>query len=716
MDINYYRRYEPIFGSWRIVRQLGAGSFGTVFEIEREDFGHKYRAALKAITIPQSKSDIDEAMFEGHDRQSASAYYHNFVSALINEVSIMSEFKGESNIVSYEDHCVIPHTDGIGWDILIRMELLTPLLQYASNHALGRSEIIKLGIDICRALELCGKRNIIHRDIKPENIFVSDSGNFKLGDFGIARTVEKDSNGLSKKGTYTYMAPEVYRGQEYGPSVDIYSLGIVLYRFLNNNRAPFMPLYPAPIGYGDREQAMARRINGEAIPKPVNADDALAQVVLKACAFDARDRYASAGEMRRALEAVVSAGGDKTVILDNNDTTILEYGSGSSSVSRSDSSRRNYIPPEPSQSGYSPQQNGGQPSYAPRFDPQTGKPLYQQSGAYAAQQQPQVKFTEEKPRRSKAPIIIAACVVLALIVGGVIMWTNRSGWDSSHTKYYASGEMLTGWQEINGDLYYFDKSSGERLTGWLEMDGKHYYLGDDGAVKKGFVSVGDRTYFFNEDTGERVSGWLNYNESGTWYFCDPNREDALAVGKWIIGEGYYYFFENGRMATGTVHFDEDESTANGDSGTTTYYFDENGLFLYKELHLSGIDTPANSYSSDSRDFYINSTDIWNGHYRELIEAVTECSELTIGVTDAKYYDNCEWVAFIQTNDGWENAGCFEVSDGAGSFDAVFETPVTIYAYKMMPNNIDGADTFECTEDIVSIVYRTSAFGVTNGNS
>ena len=87
-----------------------------------------------------------------------------------------------------------------------------------------------MGVDICKALELYQKYNIIHRDIKPENIFVSDNGDFKLGDFGIARTIEKTMSDLSKKGTYNYMAPEVYQGGEYGFSVDLYSLGIVLYR------------------------------------------------------------------------------------------------------------------------------------------------------------------------------------------------------------------------------------------------------------------------------------------------------------------------------------------------------------------------------------------------------------------------------------------------------------------------------------------------------
>ena len=121
---------------------------------------------------------------------------------------------------------------GIGWDILIQMELLTPLNQYIRDHVVTRQDVIRLGIDLCKALELCQKYNIIHRDVKPENIFISETGDFKLGDFGIARTVEKTTSGLSKKGTYTYMAPEVYKGEAYGTTVDIYSLGIVLYRLL----------------------------------------------------------------------------------------------------------------------------------------------------------------------------------------------------------------------------------------------------------------------------------------------------------------------------------------------------------------------------------------------------------------------------------------------------------------------------------------------------
>ena len=140
-------------------------------------------------------------------------------------------------------------------------------------------------LDICRALELCQKYNIIHHDIKPKSIFASANGDFKLGDFGIARTVERTMSGLSKKGSYGYMAPEVYRGVEYGFSVDTYSLGIMLYRMINRNRIPFMPPAPEPITYSDREKALIKRMSGQEIPKPYYSDSRLAEIVGKSIHF-----------------------------------------------------------------------------------------------------------------------------------------------------------------------------------------------------------------------------------------------------------------------------------------------------------------------------------------------------------------------------------------------------------------------------------------------
>ena len=313
-----------VLDGWSITRLLGEGSYGRVFEIERAEFAQTYRAALKVITVPQSKAEIESILSEGMSTPQAEAYFHGIVQELMHEFSIMFKLKGTANVVSCEDLRVLEHPDGIGWDILIRMELLHPLLPYVYEHPMARRDIIRLGIDICKALELCQRYNIIHRDIKPENIFISDNRDYKLGDFGIARTIERTTSGLSKKGTYSYMAPEVYAGREYGFSVDTYSLGLVLYRMLNKNRGPFLPQPPEAITFSSREQALARRMSGEPLPRPFYGEGRLGEIVLKACAFDPKDRYSSPQQLRQELEAILYTQTDAAVIYPDGDELTMD--------------------------------------------------------------------------------------------------------------------------------------------------------------------------------------------------------------------------------------------------------------------------------------------------------------------------------------------------------------------------------------------------------
>ena len=297
------RQYEPLWGAWYVESLIGEGSYGKVYKTWRKEFGKAYHSAVKLISIPQNETELRYLMSEGMNDVSLKSFFHSLVIDLVREIEIMSEFKGNSNIVSLEDHKAVPKADGIGYDILIRMELLTSLSDHVIEKPLSRYEVVKLGIHICRALELFAIKNIIHRDIKPGNIFISQFGDYKLGDFGVARQIERTSMGLTKKtGTETYMAPEVWNGHNYNSNVDMYSLGIVMYRFLNQNRAPFMPDAPAILNPQHREEAMWRRMQGEPLPKINGIAPELNAIVLKACNFDPRRRFASPTQMREALE------------------------------------------------------------------------------------------------------------------------------------------------------------------------------------------------------------------------------------------------------------------------------------------------------------------------------------------------------------------------------------------------------------------------------
>ena len=289
---------------WETVGLIGQGSFGAVYEIQRNVLGNAEKAALKVISIPQNASDIDEMISDGYDNESITSTFQAHLKSIVAEYALMRKMNGSSNIVNCDDVRYVQHDDGIGWDIYIKMELLTPLAKTLTG-SISDETVIRLAKDMCAALNLCQKHGIIHRDIKPQNIFLSDNGDYKLGDFGVAKTVEKTSGG-TKIGTYKYMAPEVYNNQPYGVGADIYSLGMVLYWMLNERRMPFLPLPPERLRAGMDEAARNRRLAGEAFDPPAHGSDQLKQIVMKACAYDPAERYRTAQEMLDDLNLLQS--------------------------------------------------------------------------------------------------------------------------------------------------------------------------------------------------------------------------------------------------------------------------------------------------------------------------------------------------------------------------------------------------------------------------
>lgn len=296
-DLNQYS-----WPGWDTVGILGKGGFGAVYEIHRQIFDTTERAAMKVISIPQSEGEIAELYNDGYTRESIVTVYKSHLKRIVDEYAVMRLLSGYPNIVSCDDVRYETHEDGIGWDIYIKMELLTPLAK-ALPKQIPETTVIKLAKDLCKALEACQEHKLLHRDIKPQNIFVAPDGTYKLGDFGIAKTIEKTTGG-TKIGTYRYMAPEVYNNKPYGMSADIYSLGLVLYWLLNERRMPFLPLPPAVPLHTEEEKAKERRFSGEPLPAPTHGSPRLQQIVLKACAFDPANRYHSAAQLRADLEAL----------------------------------------------------------------------------------------------------------------------------------------------------------------------------------------------------------------------------------------------------------------------------------------------------------------------------------------------------------------------------------------------------------------------------
>ena len=303
--------FSPLWGEWYIKDLIGKGTFGAVYRAEKNEYGNTYTSAVKHISIPNESMNAETLISEGvvSDEKSVLVYYDAVRDKMINEINFCYALRGNTNIVSYEDHCIIPKKDGAGYDIFIRMEHLTALPKYMRGHEFGETQIIRLGIDICSALEVLDKHNIIHRDIKPANIFVNSVGVYKLGDFGESKVLSNTNVGMTVRGTYTYMSPEISMGKNADITADIYSLGIVMYRLLNGNRVPFVPSDLKTVDSQTVEAANVKRFSGEKLPPPKYCTNSrLADIIMKACEFSPADRWKKPVRMRKELESLLEQG------------------------------------------------------------------------------------------------------------------------------------------------------------------------------------------------------------------------------------------------------------------------------------------------------------------------------------------------------------------------------------------------------------------------
>jgi len=281
---------------YRLVERIGVGSYGSVYKCERD--GSFY--AIKIISIPANDNEL-QILLARLDRNTdrVRQYLQTKVENYRREIMLMIELKGNRNIVNIEDYKILSDKNGMNYYIVIRMELLSSLVNTTAGRTMTRDEVVALGLDMCDALALCEKYNIVHRDIKPENILIHKDGAYKLGDFGVAKQLAKTTMGTIA-GTEGFMAPEVYKGQEYNQTADIYSLGIVLYYFLNNKKLPYVD--PNDFDFSSAEQATIRRMNSaEVLPPLQNVDETLLGIIQKACMYNKEDRYQSAAEMRADL-------------------------------------------------------------------------------------------------------------------------------------------------------------------------------------------------------------------------------------------------------------------------------------------------------------------------------------------------------------------------------------------------------------------------------
>lgn len=291
-----------------VIELIGQGGFGKVYKAVKTTGKDKYYAAIKHIVLPNESNYNDILNSMGGNYDAADNYFESMLDDMIAEIKTLFSLSksNNQNIVTYYDHDIVKHTNPLKYEIFIRMEYLTPLTLHLNKNDITLEDVLKLGIDISSSLEYCHSQGIIHRDVKDDNIFINEDGNYKLGDFGISKVLMDTKQALSVKGTPVYMAPEVILGKKYDKTVDIYSLGILLYKLLNYNRIPFLPKYPLQFTSRDTETAIEKRLSGEKLEPPIHSSYGLSEVILKACSSQ-ENRYTGAKQLSDDLAEILNS-------------------------------------------------------------------------------------------------------------------------------------------------------------------------------------------------------------------------------------------------------------------------------------------------------------------------------------------------------------------------------------------------------------------------
>lgn len=300
-DHNRVKKLLSQFGNWQVDCEIGRGSYGVVYKIWKREHGKKIYAALKHIHIGPTSDN--EKLLEINE---AKKYYWNEVEKVKERIEIVRSLNGHPNVVPIDDFKIFKDNDGVSYDILLRMKLLTPIDSYYASFPPSEKEILHLGVDVCSALVKCEEIGVAHHDVKSDNIYIDESHNYLLGDFGVASTIKQPNfqRTMIINGDECVQPESDESNVSVGSDKDIMSLGAVLYTYLNDNKSPYYYFDNGSFTETRRFRIISSSVSGKPLAAPKNANTTFAEIILRALRSERNDRYLNANDFESALKNV----------------------------------------------------------------------------------------------------------------------------------------------------------------------------------------------------------------------------------------------------------------------------------------------------------------------------------------------------------------------------------------------------------------------------
>ena len=291
-----FRLVSPLLDGYTLEKTVMTQRDRTWYSVRHIDSGENF--VLKHISVPASDAQVRALILSGiyKDESDVLAYYTGVVSDIKKELDTGRKLAETGCFAGPVDYQIEQKTDGIGYDVYILQELQVPLNELINRNGMTHLRAVNLGIDICDAIVACREAGYLFANLKPENIFLVPSGKFLLGDLGLISLKDLEYAGIPESYIDSFSAPELFDiSTSPNMTIDLYSLGMVLYRIYNGNHGPFED--------ENTNGAMADklRLSGKPLPTPIYADYELAAIITKACAYRIGSRYASPEKLKEAL-------------------------------------------------------------------------------------------------------------------------------------------------------------------------------------------------------------------------------------------------------------------------------------------------------------------------------------------------------------------------------------------------------------------------------
>ena len=263
-----------VFGSYKLLRFIGHGGYATVYEAVHIWLGE--HVAVKVLNMRVNPRNTQEVRKSLSEALIANRLKHPHIIPII-----------DCNIQNGIPYIVMPYVKN---GSLRRV--------HAEGVPLPLDTVIGYVRQIAETLTFVHSHNLIHQDVKPENMLLGDNGNILLSDFGTVGFIQNTGPHAPSEliGTVGFMAPERFTNDIQTPASDVYSLGVVVYKWLTG-RLPFT---------GTASEIALKHVHAPPSTRPLHAqgiDLAIQRVLLKALAKNPRNRYQSAVEFYQALRA-----------------------------------------------------------------------------------------------------------------------------------------------------------------------------------------------------------------------------------------------------------------------------------------------------------------------------------------------------------------------------------------------------------------------------